>query len=190
MNNFLSHSPDNQPPLINTDIESINFPNDRYKKFAEIIQKLGILEETLRTRHRLLETADLSPDASVNKTRTAIQELKREMHDLLLKKHSYPDGPCLMITQEDAKKFGIFHNTDKLEFRDADAQNLAFYLESIVRFQYELTGHFINRGGYEESERLAMIEDTTRHLHSNIQHMMDILTGRFDKPRKRRHSDD
>lgn len=183
--------PDETNALIGSvDINSIHFPNERYKRVAEIMQQLGVLEESLHTKHRLLQAADIPPDATINKSKETMEELKRDMHDLLLKTHAYPKGPRLVLTQDDAKEFGHRYQSGKLEFRDADAENLAFYLGLIVNFQYELAGHLVNRGDYEEGERQAMIEDTTRHLHSNIEHIMDILTGEFDKPRKRRHSDD
>lgn len=183
--------PDEANALISSaDINSIHFPNERYKRVAQIMQQLGVLEESLHTENRLLQTAGISTDATPNKSRVTIEKLKRDMHDLLLKTHAYPNGPRLTITQNDAKEFGYQYMSATFDYRDEDAENLAFNLDIIAHFQHELAGHWVNRGGYEESERLAMIEDTTRHLRSSIGHMMDILTGEFDKPRKRRHSND
>jgi hypothetical protein len=170
---------DANSPLASLDIKSINFPNERYKKFAEILQKLCVLEESLETKHRLLETAGVSADTSANKAKLEIEELKKSMHDLLLKKHSYPNGVRLVITKDDAAAYGHEYRYGKYDFRDSDAQNLASFLEIIACFQYELEGHYMNRGGYEEGERQAMIKDTTYHLLSNIDHMMKILTGYF-----------
>lgn len=169
--------------LIPSDIDAIHFPNERYRKVAEIMQKLAILEESLYTNNRLLEVVGIPVDNKVQETKVAIEEAKKSMHDLLLNTHSYPNGQRLVLTASDVEKFGHEDKYGKFDFRDSDAENLAHNLDMIATFQHELAGHFVNRYDLEEGERKAMIQDTTDRLRGHIDHTMNILTGAYEKRR-------
>lgn len=161
--------------------KQLEYANERYRKVAELLEKLFVLEPMLLTGRRLVEAAGIEPDVDDEK-RTAIVELKKQFHDLLLVNNTYDQGPRLTLTASDVEyNLNKGWMLNRFEFRDEDARNLAYQIDLIASFQHELEGHVVNRYNMGESERNMMIQDTALHLREHINHLMNILTGVYER---------
>jgi len=159
--------------------EVIEYKNNRYKEFAAILRRLQVLQNSNDIQTRLLDTAAISQEGGKSSHESEIEVEKGKMHDLLLNTHSFPSQPRLVITSSDISNGRPM--LDEFDFRDRDAEDLAYRLDLIAGYQRELEGYFDRESDLAGSETDVMIKDATHRLKENIAELMEILTGKYDE---------
>lgn len=177
----LIFSPSDVGRIYQSDLHKTEFASQLYAEIAELLERLAVLERTAETKLRVWQHDHESCDELAREIGEGKDQARRRMHDIFLSKHTYPEGPQMILMPSDVYRYRDSHS--QLSFRNLDLKNLAHFVDMVACFEQELETYLTRQGGYEEPERLAMIRDTLGHIRGNKDHLTKILTGFFDKER-------
>ena len=148
-----------------SDVNQVKFKNRKLETFARRLNEIAVFDRRAETELRAYAFDPESFEQLTNEIEHGIQKAKADVHSLLLAEHSFPAKEDLVLAVSDVYRLGhTVTEISSLPFRSREMLQLADDISLICSFEQQFNNELSNASCYDEIERRAMINSTSRQL--------------------------